>query len=162
MGKNSDLSPRKVGQIKLLLCESLLKQREIAVKLGISPQTVSVIKKKIDRGVDIASKRIGRCGRKRKTSPRTDRFIVQKALKNRRMSCRRISIGLAASGVAIARRTINDRLLERGLKAYRPRKKPRLTKAMIKARLDWARDHVEWTPEQWGKVRMMYLVAFSC
>uniref|UniRef100_T2MFF0 Tuberin n=1 Tax=Hydra vulgaris TaxID=6087 RepID=T2MFF0_HYDVU len=38
MGKNSDLSPRKIGQIKVLLEDSELKQKEIARKLNISTQ----------------------------------------------------------------------------------------------------------------------------
>lgn len=155
MGKNSDLSPRKVSQIQLLLSETALKQREIARKLGVSTQTVSVIKKKIDSNVDLAAKRDGKCGRKRKTTPRTDRKIVQMALRDRRASCRKLTTELAMQGVSLARRTVNDRLLESGLKAYRPRKKPRLTKPMIEARLAWAKNHVQWTSEQWEKVRMI-------
>ena len=46
MGKNSDLSPRKVGKIQVLLIEIVSKQREIARQIGVSTQTVSLIKKK--------------------------------------------------------------------------------------------------------------------
>ena len=35
MGKVSDLSPRKVGHINVLLQVSNLKQKEIAAKLGV-------------------------------------------------------------------------------------------------------------------------------
>ena len=152
MGKNCDLSPRKVGQIKVLLSENSLKQREIARKLRVSTQTISVIKKKIDNGVDLAAKRVAKCGRKRKTTPRTDRKIVKMALKDRRTSCRNLSTELAVQGISLSRRRVNGRLLESGLKAYRPRKKPRLTQPMIKARLAWAKNHVKWTSEQWEKV----------
>ena len=82
MGKKSDSSPRKVGKIQVLLSETALKQQEIARKMGVSSQTVSVIKKKIDCNVDLTVKRVGKCGRKRKTTPRTDRKIVQMALKD--------------------------------------------------------------------------------
>jgi len=160
MGKKSDISPRKIGQIKVLLSESGLKQREIAKKLSVSTQTVSVIKRKFDNDVNIDAKRIGKCGRKRKTTPRTDRLLVQMALKNRRASCRKLSMELAAKNINVAPRTVNDRLLESGLKAYRPRKKPRLTMRMKLARLEWARNHVEWSPEQWGKVKMINLTIF--
>lgn len=139
-----------------MLCETALKQREIATKLGVSTQSVSAIKKKLENAVDFTAKMAGKCGRKRKTTPRTDRKIVQMALNNRRMSCRNISTELAVQGVSLARRTVNERLLERGLKAYRPRKKPRLTVPMKKARLAWAKDHVEWTSEQWEKVRLIF------
>ena len=50
--------------------------------MGVSSQTISVIKKKIDCNVDLTVKRVGKCGRKRKTTPRTDRKIVQMALKD--------------------------------------------------------------------------------
>lgn len=155
MGKKCDLSPRKLGQIQVLLSDTPLKQREIARKLGVSTQTISVIKKKIDSGVDLASKRVAKCGRKRKTTPRTDRQIVKMALKDRRRTCRNLSTELAVEGISLSRRRVNARLLESGLKAYRPRKKPRLTQPMIKARLAWAKDHVNWTSEQWEKVRMI-------
>ena len=110
----------------------------------------------------MAAKRVGKCGRKRKTTPRTDRKIVRMALSNRRTSCKNLSIALAAQGVSLATRTVNKRLLESGLKAYRPRKKPRLTHPMINARLAWAQNHVQWTSEQWEKVRIIYLAIFSC
>ena len=62
MGKKRDLSPRKIGQIELLISETQLKQRDIARKLRVSTQIVSVIKKKIDSGTELGSKRVGRCG----------------------------------------------------------------------------------------------------
>ena len=46
MGKTKDLSPRKVGQVKVLLQKTGMKQKEIAKKLNISPQSVRLIKKK--------------------------------------------------------------------------------------------------------------------
>ena len=50
-------------------------------------QSVSLRKKK-DGHVDLAANRVGKCGRKRKKSPRTDRKIVQMALQGIRTSCR--------------------------------------------------------------------------
>lgn len=154
MGKVRDLSPRKIGQISVLLSETTLKQKEIAKKLKVSTQTVSNIKKKLEYGQSLASNRVGKCGRPKKTTPRMDRKIVKMAINNRRASCRMISNQLAAEGITIARRTVNKRLLEGGLKAYRPRKKPRLTDKMIQARKAWAEAHVDWTTEQWEKVRV--------
>ena len=94
MGKKRDLSPRKIGQIELLISEIQLKQRDIARKFRVSTQIVSVIKKQIDSGTELGSKRVGRCGKKRKTTRRTDRQIVKMALKTRRASCRNISAQL--------------------------------------------------------------------
>ena len=55
MGKRKDLSPRKKGQISVLLKYSDHKQKEKAKKLNISTQTVSAIGKKLkmDRNINI-------------------------------------------------------------------------------------------------------------
>ncbi|KAB7502399.1 hypothetical protein Anas_13557, partial [Armadillidium nasatum] len=74
-------------------------------------------------------KQVLKCGHERKASQRTDRFLLQLALKNR-TSCRRLLIELAVQGASLARRSVNDRLLENELKAYHLRKKPRLTETM--------------------------------
>ena len=158
MGKLSDLSPRKVGQINVLLTNSSLKQKEIAKKLGVSSQTVSVIKKKMKNNEHLYSNKIGKCGRKRKTTPRVDRKIKNMALSDRRASCRKISSELAAEGIAVDRKTVNNRLLEAGLHSYCPRKKPRLTPKMIDARHAWAKQHNDWTSEKWGEVRPFQMI----
>lgn len=157
MGKRSDLSPRKIGQVKVLLSDSALKQKEIAKKLNISCQSVSNIKKKMDKGINLDSTRTGRCGRKRKTTPRSDRKIQLMALHDKRKSCKAIASELQAEDINISRVTVNRRLLERDLRAYRPRKKPRLTNTMIKARRDWADAHADWTSDEWEKVRVIHL-----
>ena len=41
---------------------------------------------------------------------------------------------LANEGIMVDKRTINKRLLEKGLKSYRPMRKPRLTQKMKQAR----------------------------
>src|ERR1700755_57851 len=157
MSKSSDLSPRKIGQIKVLLSVSAIKQKDIVKKLNISCQSVSNIKKKMDKGLNLDSTRTGRCGRKRKTTPRTHRKIKQLALKDKRKSCNSIASELQADNISVSLITVNRRLLESGLRAYRPRKKPRLTNAMIKARRDWADAHANWTSDQWEKVRVIHL-----
>ena len=115
MGKKKDLSPRKVGQIKVLLQETSMKQREIAKKLHVSPQSVCVIKKKEENKVHLGSNRAGNCGRKRKTTPRADRKIVKLALRNRRLSCRKIAALVGEEGINLHPRSVNNRLLEAGL-----------------------------------------------
>ena len=79
----------------------------------------------------MVANRVGKCGRKRKTSPRTDRKIVQMALKGIRTSCRNFSTALAVQGIGLARRTVKDRLLESGMKAYHPRNKPLLNQPLM-------------------------------
>ena len=83
------------------------------------------------------------------------------ALKDRRITCKRISSNLAEEGIIISRRTVNRRLLECGLKAYRPRKKTRPTPKMVNARLDWAKQHKHWTEDDWSKVIVYLLTCLS-
>jgi len=45
---------------------------------------------------------------------------------------------LANAGIIAESRTINNRLLEQGMKSHRLRKKPRLTQKMKQARYHWA------------------------
>lgn len=160
MGKSADFSPRKAGQVKVLLQNSTMMQREIAQELGVSTQSVSLIKKKLEKGLSLENKRVGKCGRKRKTTPRADRKIKTMALKDRRLTCRRISSFLMEERINISRRTVNRRLLECGLKAYRPRKKPRLTVKMKEARLTWAKAHKHWTEYDWSKVFAFFILYY--
>ena len=145
--------------MRVLLQHSDMRQKEIAQKFNVSPQSASSIKKKLDRGLSLQNGRTGKCGKKRKTTPRSDRKIKNIALKDRRTTCKRTSSNLAEEGIIRSRRTVNRRLLECGLKAYHPRKKTRLTPKMVNARLDWAKQHKHWTEYDWSNV-IVYL--FTC
>ena len=158
MGKKKDLSPRKKGQICVLLEHSDLKQKEIAKKLNVSPQVVSATKQKLKFAKTIDTSRIGSCGRKRITTPKLDRKIKVKALNDRRASCTKLSMELAKQGIVLNRKTINNRLLEQGIRACRPRKKPRLTQKMKDARYQWAMEHQNWTSEDWAKVSYFLVI----
>ena len=152
------MSPRKKGQICVLLEHSDQKQKEIAKKLNVSPQVVSATKQKLKFAKTIDTSRIGSCGRKRITTPRLDRKIKVMALNDRRASCTKLSMELAKQGIVLNRKTINNRLLEQGLRAYRPRKKPRLTQKMKDARYQWAMEHQNWTSEDWAKVSYFLVI----
>jgi hypothetical protein len=56
------------------------------------------------------------------------------------------------SGVAMSSSTVRRRLIEADMRAYRPRKKPKLTARMKKNRLVWAKQFVSWTEEDWKRV----------
>ena len=58
----------------------------------------------------------------------------------------------------VHRRTVNRRLCNVGLKANRPRKKPRLTKKMKASRQAWAVEHSNWTSTDWEQVKNVCLV----
>ena len=106
------MSPRKKGQICVLLEHSDLKQKEIAKKLNVSPQVVSATKPKLKFAKTIDTSRIRSCGPKRITTPRLDRKIKVMALNDRRTSCTKLSMELAEQGIVLNRKTINNRLLE--------------------------------------------------
>ena len=122
MGKRKDLSPRKKGQISVLFEVIGLKQKDIAKKLNVSTQTVSSGKKKLDLRRNLGSSRKGNGERKKKATLELDRKIKAIALKDRRTSCKKFSIDLAKQGCVVSRRIINNRLLEQGLKVYKPRR----------------------------------------
>ena len=73
-----------------------MKLKEIMKKLNISPQSVSLIKKKEENNYDLGSKIKENCSRKRKTLPRVDRKIIRLTCAYRRLSCRYIATLLAA------------------------------------------------------------------
>jgi len=152
MGKRSDLSPRKRGQIKVLIENTYLTLTAIARKVGVSKQVVSKIKKALPHGSTGTPTRKGKCGRKRISSSADDRALVRLSRKNRKMTSRRLCLEMNLSHVPMSTRTVRRRLLEAGLRAYRPRKKPKLTAAMTTKRLTWARQFERWTTEDWERV----------
>lgn len=154
MGKVSDLSPKKIGQISGLIKANKMSQYEIANIVGVSRSSVKNIKKKMDSGDSLRNKRKGKCGRKRITTPRTDRKIRDLCLENRKMPKRLLTKHINNEGINISQRTVQRRLAEIGLKARKPARKPKLTEAMIKKRLKWARKYKNFTVDDWRRVNI--------
>lgn len=152
MGKGSDLSPKKVGQIFGLLKASSFSQYEIAGVVGVSRSSVENIKTKMDLGVSLDPKRKGNCGRPRNTTPRTDRIIRGICTENRKLPVRLLTKKISEQGIGVSQRTVQRRLAEIGLVARRPARKPKLTASMIKKRLDWAHKYKHFTIEDWKMV----------
>ena len=122
---------------------STLKQIDIVNKLHVSPHAVGQIKKKFRDDEDLEAKRVGKSGRKRKTTPRLDKKLVTMPLSESRSSCLKISSVLASQGFMVHRQAVNRRLCEVGQKAYRPRKKPRVTEKMKACRRAWTEQHTD-------------------
>ena len=157
MGRICDLSPRKRGQIKVLLENTDLSQTQIALKCGVNQCVVSRIKQAMQHGSTGTPKRKGKCGRRRITSAQDDRALVRLSKSNRKMTSRRLMIEMNSAGVDMSSRTVRRRLIEAGLRAYRPRKKPKLTPAMKKKRLLWAKQFVTWNVDDWKRVSTVVL-----
>lgn len=157
MGKRSDLSPKKIGKVWGLLKSGKLSQYEISAVVGVSRSSVKNIKRKVDLGLPLSPQRKAACGRKRKTTPRTDRKIRDICLQNRKLPVRLLTKQVQDTGTEISQRTVRRRLVEQGLVARRPAKKPRLTEAMKKKRLEWAKKYKEFTVRDWKNVCYSYI-----
>ena len=55
-------------------------------------------------------------------------------------------------GIIVDRRTVVRALNHCGLRAGEKKKKPGLSRRNIKARLEWAKQHKNWTVEDWKRV----------
>ena len=123
MGKKSDLSPRKVAVIKVLLDQKQHSQREIAKRLQISQKSVNCVSQAVKNGHGYSPARVGTCGRKTKLSPRTQCKLVQIARNNRRATSQDLKKSLEKYGVYVCASTVRRKLISAGLRARRPREK---------------------------------------
>ncbi|GFV13012.1 transposable element Tcb2 transposase [Trichonephila clavipes] len=99
-----------------------------------------------------ASRRRGG-GRVRSTTPAEDRCIVLSAKRNRRTTAQQVANQfLAASGKQISRKTVARRLRGGGLYARRPIVCVPLTRQHRTTRLQWCREHHNWTEQDWACV----------
>ncbi|GFS82156.1 transposable element Tcb2 transposase [Trichonephila clavipes] len=92
-------------------------------------------------------------GRVRSTTPAEERYIVLSAKRNRRTTAQQVANQfLAASGKQISRKTVARRLRGGGLYARRPVVCSPLTRQHRTARLQWCREHHNWTEQDWACV----------
>ncbi|GFX15218.1 transposable element Tcb1 transposase [Trichonephila clavipes] len=92
-------------------------------------------------------------GRVRRTTPAEDRYIVLSAKKNRRTTAQQVANQfLAASGKQISRKNVARRLRGGGLYARRPVVCVPSTRQHRTARLQWCREHHNWTEQDWACV----------
>ncbi|GFY15131.1 transposable element Tcb2 transposase [Trichonephila clavipes] len=91
-----------------------------------------------------------RGGRVRSTTPAEDRYIVLSAKRSRRTTAQQVANQfLAASGKQISRKTVARRLRGGGLYARTPVACVPLTRQHRTARLQWCREHHNWTEQDW-------------
>ncbi|GFT18293.1 ribosomal protein S6 kinase alpha-3 [Trichonephila clavipes] len=92
-------------------------------------------------------------GRVRSTTPAEHRYIVLSANRNRHTTAQQVANQfLAASGKQISRKTVARRLRGGGLYARRPVVCVPLTRQHRTARLQWCREHHNWTEQDWACV----------
>lgn len=157
MGAKKDISREKYEKVKFFLKNSNFTQAVIADKLNLSQRSVSRIKNKLNE-IKI-SKKVGRNGRNRISSARSDRVLLRLCKNNRKSSSKQLKTMLEDKSIVMSSRTVRRRLFEAGYKAYRPRKRPKLTETMKKKRLAWAKSFENWTVDDWKRVNI-YLDSF--
>ena len=101
MGKASDVSPRKLAKVAVLLQETNHSQRNIVKIVKVSQATVRRINSKLKMGVQLEAQRTGCCGRKRITSATDDRKIKKVIEQNRKMSEIKLKRVLKDQGINI-------------------------------------------------------------
>lgn len=145
-----DTTPVEAAQAVALLQQGL-SQRTVARQLNLSRSAVQrVYRRYLETG---AFNRRPGTGRPRATTQRDDRFITMTILRNRRQNAVQVQQQLRnVRGVAVSARTVRRRLCEQNLTPYRPASGPKLTVAHRQCRLRFAREHVDWTLDQWADV----------
>ncbi|GFU25641.1 transposable element Tcb1 transposase [Trichonephila clavipes] len=117
---------------------------DVAREFDIAHSAVSRLWKSF-KTTGMCSRRHGG-GRVRSTTPEEDRYIILSA--NQQVA----NQFLAASGKQISRKTVARRLSGRGLYARRPVVCVPLTRQHRTARLQWCREHHNWTEQDWACV----------
>ena len=129
-----------------------MSQRKIAESVSVSLGSVSSILKQKRKIVNIEIQRKGRCKRKRKTTKRDDFTLLRNSKVNPRKTSEELKRDLDESGVHVSSSTVRRRLLEKGRKARKPKKKQLLTAAMKKKRFNWAKKHKDWSEDDRNRV----------
>lgn len=91
-------------------------------------------------------------GRKRKTTERSDRFIVKCAKADNPTKKAIADQLLAQTGAKVCVKTIQRRLKQKGLAWRKKSKKPYVGEKNRVLRLSFAREHVNWSVHQWKRV----------
>lgn len=145
-----DTTPEVAAQVVALI-ESGLNQSQVARQLNLSRYSVRRVYQRY-QATGGYQRRQG-SGRPRATTERDNRFLMTMSLRNRRLNAVQLGQRLQeAREVEVSRWTVRRRLREGGLTAHRPATGPKLTPAHRQARLQFAREHLNWTEEQWRTV----------
>ena len=125
-----------------------ISERKIASEVGCSKTGVNVtIKRWKETGK--FEERPGR-GRKMKSTIRQDRALIRLSLSNRHLTSSDLCQEWRQStGVEVSTSTIRKRLLRSGLRGCKAKKKPKVSEKQKKARIAWAKEHLNWTSEDW-------------
>lgn len=136
---------RAVGML-----EAGLPQREVAAALNSHASVICRLWVRYRLTGDVAERHRGRY---RVTTERQDRFLQNVARRQPTITARQLVEDLQSQHqVAISDQTARRRLHEANLRARRPLRVPALRHGNRGRRLLWAREHLQWTVDQWAHV----------
>ncbi|GBN25451.1 Transposable element Tcb1 transposase [Araneus ventricosus] len=151
MGKAADLNEFDRGQIVMVrrLGASIT---ETARLVGCSLSAlVSIHAKWINDG-DTSSRRQG-VGRPRVIKEKGRRRLPRLVKQNRRQTVVQLTAQYnAGSSASVSEHAVQRTLLDMGLCSRRPTRVPLLTKRHRQLRLQWVREHRDWTMDEWKRV----------
>lgn len=90
--------------------------------------------------------------RKRKTTDRSDRFIVKRSKAGTPTKKQQTGEVEAQTGVKVSPRTIHRRLKEKGINWRKKSKKLYVREKNCLLPLSFAREHIGWSVDQWKRV----------
>jgi hypothetical protein len=121
--------------------------KKISVQLKIPRSTVAWHRKKMN----IKSKDLG--GRPKLLTERDENFCLKQITTGKSKTVVDLSKELNRRfKISASTDTISRALKNKGMKSGEKKKKPLLSQKNIKARLDFARSHQNWTKDDWGRV----------
>jgi transposase len=147
--KTVNLSEFEKGQISAFKAAGM-NSKEISRRVGRAASTVRCYLTRLQYSSSLVNKPM--IGRPRKTTSRQDRHCALLVKANPFATACEIRQDLG-DAISVSDRTIRRRIQETtGCKSYWAAKKPLLTKKHKKDRLEWAKEHADWTPAQWHQV----------
>ena len=101
--------------------------------------SVQRIKRSLDSKCIYENSKVGKRGSKRKFSARTERKVIHVDKSITRATSHELEISLQMYRVNVCDSSIRSKFISAGLTTHRPQKKAKITSAMTKKRLTWAK-----------------------
>ena len=136
----------------ILMLEIGFSLREIAAKVGCkSHTTILRLKEKYKETGKVENK--PGSGRPRKLNERDERALIRRLTTKECSNAVQLQKSLKTSNnVEVSTNTVRRALKRNGLVARVKRKKPLLSKKHREKRLKFAKDHKDWTIDEWKKI----------
>lgn len=136
---------------------------DVSRDLAVSRKTIYRLKRSaMSLPPGMVPQRKSGSGAPKKTSSRTDKVLKREVMSNHSITAIELKSKYPELLQNVATRTIRHRLQkDLGLPSRRAAKKPLLTAAMKKKRLDFCKKYQDWTSEKWKKVMFSDEITFK-